>query len=159
MISTKQIYKTHNQKLLVIVTTFKQWRHYLENSSHIIKMWSNHNNLKEFMKQKKLNARQTRWALKLIIYDFEIYHRASKNNSANDSSRRLDYEKVSILNIKLLSTLQNKLLLTTAKLSTNKRKSTKSNSLIIIDVVNVIDKRYTLSQSRQKLTIKLSLVF
>ena len=44
----------------------------------------------------------------MIVYDFEIFHRFDKSNSINASFRRLDYEEISSLNIKLLSTLQNK---------------------------------------------------
>ena len=63
------------------------------------------------MKQKELNFRQARWALKLVAYNFEIFHRVGKLNSTDTSSRRLDYEDSSPLNIKLLLTLQNKLAL------------------------------------------------
>ena len=140
MISTKQHYETHDQKLLTIVAAFKQWRHYLKDSVHIVKMWSNHNNLREFMKQSELNVKQARWALKLAAYDFEIHHRVDKNNSTNESSRRLDYEKISLNNIILLSTLQNKLLLTNKELSLKRRNSTNVDSLSIINVVtNAID--------------------
>ena len=44
----------------------------------------------------------------MTVYDFEIFHRFDKSNSTNASFRRFDYEKISSLNIKLLSTLQNK---------------------------------------------------
>ena len=47
----------------------------------------------------------------LATYDFKIFHRSNNKNFANDSSRRFDYEKVSLLKITLLSTLQNKLML------------------------------------------------
>ena len=111
MILTKQNYETHDQKLLVIITTFKQWKHYLKNNAFSIKMWFDHNNLRNFIKQKKLNQRQIRWALILIVYDFEIFHKSRKTNFVNESSRRLNYEKTSTLNIKFLSSLQNKLTL------------------------------------------------
>ena len=47
----------------------------------------------------------------MIVYDFEIFYKLKKTNSANESSRRSDYEKTSTLNIKLLSSLQSKLAL------------------------------------------------
>ena len=50
MISTEQNYETHDQKLLAIIATFKQWRYYLKNSALIVKMWFNHNNFRKFMK-------------------------------------------------------------------------------------------------------------
>ena len=74
-------------------------------------MLSDHNNLKELMTKKKLNFKQARWAQILTVYNFEIFYRSSDKNSANDSSRRFDYEKVSMLNTKLLLMLQNKLTL------------------------------------------------
>ena len=111
MISTKQNYETHDQELLVIIATFKQWRHYLKNSALIVKMWSDHNNLKKFMKQKKLNQKQVRWTLILTAYNFEIFHKSKRTNFANESSRGSDYEKTSTLNIKFLSSLQSKLAL------------------------------------------------
>ncbi len=49
--------------------------------------------------------------LKLIVYNFEIFYRLSKKNSTNKSSKRLNYEEVSLLNTRLLLTLQNKLTL------------------------------------------------
>ena len=74
-------------------------------------MWSDHNNFRKFMKQKKLNQRQARWALTLTVYDFEIFYKSERTNFADESSRRSDYEKTSTLNIKLLSSLQSKLAL------------------------------------------------
>ena len=47
----------------------------------------------------------------MIVYDFKIFYKLRKTNSANESSRRLNYKKASTLNIKLLSSLQNKLTL------------------------------------------------
>ena len=95
-----------------------------------MKMWSDHNNLWNFMKQKKLNQRQARWALTLTVYDFEIFYKSKKTNSANESSRRSNYEKTSTLNIKLLPSLQSKL-----ALSKNMRNSSK----IFDDVFEIAD--------------------
>ena len=108
---SEQNCKVHDQELLAIVAAMKQWRHYLEGSLHTIAVFTDHNNLKGFMKQKELNSRQARWALKLAAYDFEIFHRAGKLNPADAPSRRLDYKGASPLNTKLLLTLQNKLAL------------------------------------------------
>ena len=47
----------------------------------------------------------------MIVYDFEIFHKLKKTNSADEPSRRSNYEKTSTLNIKLLSSLQSKLTL------------------------------------------------
>ena len=47
----------------------------------------------------------------MTVYDFEIFYKLKKTNFADESSRRLNYEKTLTLNIKFLSSLQNKLAL------------------------------------------------
>ena len=141
MISTKQNYETHNQKLLIIVQVFKIWKHYLKNNSKTIEIWSNHNNFRKFIKQKKLNFKQARWALTLTIYDFKIFYRSNKINSTNESSKRFNYKKISSLNIRLLSTLQNKLTLSLLKNSITQNKYKMSKNLIsksLIYTLNVV---------------------
>ena len=115
MIPAEQNYETHDQELLAIVQAFKTWRHYLEGSAFTIEVWSDHNNLRGFMKQTALSQRQARWALLLAAYDFEIFHRPGKTNPADGPSRRPDYEGTSALNTKLLPTLQNKLALSSTE--------------------------------------------
>jgi hypothetical protein len=95
-------------------------------------MWSNHNNLRGFISQKKLNLRQVRWALKLAIYDFEIFYRPSKKNLTNESSRRSNYEEVSSLNTRLLPTLQNKLALSFDENSLTQSERETLDNLILI---------------------------
>ena len=82
--------------------------------------------------KKELNLKQVRWAQIFAIYDFKIFHRSKNKNSANDSSKRFDYEKILSLKITLLSKLQNKLILISNEksLTQNKRKS--SIELILI---------------------------
>ena len=116
------------------------------------------------MKQKKLNFRQARWALALIAYDFEIFHRSKTRNSANESSRRLDYEEISSLNIKLLSTLQNKLALSFDEKSlTQSERKNSMNSIFVFYLTNVqvsaIDERYSFSQSKREILKDLTLMF
>ena len=43
-------YSIHDKKLMTIIMSFRQWRHYLKNISEI-KIWSDHENLKQFMIQ------------------------------------------------------------------------------------------------------------
>ena len=108
--SAENNYKTYNLKLLIIVETFKQWHHYLEKSSHSIKILTDHNNLCEFMNVKMLNKRQAQWAVKLAVFDFVILHKSNKINSVNVSLRCSDYVKIISESIdRFLSTLQKKL--------------------------------------------------
>ena len=100
-----------------------------------------------------MNQRQTRWIIKLIVYNFKIFHRFDFKNFANELFKRFDYKEICSLNIKLLSILQNKLtlIINNNSLSQNKRKKRFS---IIID-----DKFENLSQSKRKFLIKLVFVF
>ena len=47
----------------------------------------------------------------LTVYNFEIFYWFNRINSTNKSSKRFDYKKISLLNIRLLLMLQNKLTL------------------------------------------------
>lgn len=108
MILAETRYETHDQELLAIVTGFQQWRHYLEGSYSPVIVLTDHNNLKYFMTTTSLNRHQSRWALLLAEYDFEIKYRAGVPNPADGPSRRPDYEGEAEDEI-CLPTLQNKL--------------------------------------------------
>ena len=127
-------------------------------------MLSDHNNFKKLMTKKKLNFKQIRWAQILIVYDFKIFHRSNVKNSANESSKRFDYKETSLLNTKLLSTLQNKLTLSSDKksLTQNERK----NSIELIFVlqlikvsINIDAKLVKLTRNRRKILTKLASMF
>ena len=54
-------------------------------------IWTDHKNLKYFMKVQKLNQRQARWALYLSRFNFTLKHvLESKMGKADSLSRRLD---------------------------------------------------------------------
>ena len=74
LIPVEICYETHDQELLAIVAVFKQWRHYLEGSTHMIEVLTDHNNLVAFQNVKSLNSRQAWWAIALSGYDFTIAH-------------------------------------------------------------------------------------
>ncbi len=110
LFSAEESYETHDLELLVIVEAFKQWHHYLERSTHSVKVLMNHNNLCGFMNVKTLNEWQTQWAVRLAVFDFVIKHRSDKTNSADVLLRRSNYVEAISENIdRLLSTLQRKL--------------------------------------------------
>ena len=106
MISAEQWYEIHDQKLLAIVMMFKQWRHYLEGSAHSVEVLTDYNNLYRFMNVKSLNERQTKWAVKLAIYDFVILHHPGKSNSVNALLRQSNYQKKKQMMNYFLSLLQ-----------------------------------------------------
>jgi hypothetical protein len=108
MIFAEMNYETHDQKLLIIIECFKHWRHYLKRNYHTMKVFIDHNNLKNFMNVKTLNERQIKWMMRLINFDFIIKHRFEKINLVDDSSKRSDYHNVNTKIIRLLFILQTK---------------------------------------------------
>ena len=146
---------------MIIIIVFKQWKYYLKNNFYFIEIWFDHNNFRNFMKIKELNQRQARWVIKLIVYNFEIFHRFDFKNFANESFKRFDYKNVCFLNTKLLSTLQNKLTLTIddESLSQNKRKKTFFDYILTNIQFNVVDEFAKSSQNKRKILIELIFVF
>ena len=75
MIPAKTQYKTYNGKLLAIVEAFKTWRHYLKGCKYEVFIFTDYNNLCQFMDTKSLSSRQVYWAQKLFCYHFQINFR------------------------------------------------------------------------------------
>ena len=90
---TKKNYEIHNKEMLVVVRCLEVWRHFLEETTIKFEIWTDHKNLKYFMKAQKLNRRQARWALYLSRFDFVLKHvLGSKMEKADSLSRRPDWE-------------------------------------------------------------------
>ena len=149
---------------MIIVTAFKQWRHYLKNSFYSIEILSDHNNLKRLMMKKELSSKHARWAQILAVYDFKIFHRSSNKNFANDPSRQFDYKKILSLKIILLLTLQNKLTLSSDEKSLTQNEW--KNSIELIIVLQLIrmsikfDTEFTkLTRNRRNILIELAFMF
>jgi hypothetical protein len=47
--TTEINYEIHDKKLLAIINSFQEWRHFLERVVHPITVYTDHNNLKYFM--------------------------------------------------------------------------------------------------------------
>ncbi len=92
MIFAERNYEIDDQEMLVIVKICKKWRHYIENVKHSIRMIIDHANLKNFFINKILSRREIKWWKRLIELDLKIKYRFKKNNFADDSSRKRDYE-------------------------------------------------------------------
>ena len=85
-------YEIHDKEMLAIIRCLEAWRHFLEGAKGWFKIWTDHKNLKYFMKAQKLNQRQTRWSLYLSRFDFTLKHVAGKSIGRADSlSRRVDW--------------------------------------------------------------------
>lgn len=86
-------YEVHDKEMLAIVTSFKEWRRYLEGACMPITVYTDHKNLEYFLTTKVLNRRQARWAQELAGYDFKIVYRPGPQNGRADAlSRRADYQ-------------------------------------------------------------------
>ncbi len=92
MIVSKRNYEVDEQKMLAILKICKEWRHYVEDFKHSVRMIIDHANLRNFFINKNLSRRKTRWWKRLTKLDFKIKYRFDKNNLADDLSRRRDYE-------------------------------------------------------------------
>jgi hypothetical protein len=86
LVSTECNYEIYDKKLLTIVRCFEQWRSKLlfTESDVLIKVLTNHKNLKYFMFTKKLNRRQSRWTQFLIDFHFIIFYLLEKFNDKAD---------------------------------------------------------------------------
>jgi len=79
--------------MLAVIRCLEAWRHFLEGTAIKFKIWTDHKNLKYFMKVQKLNRRQARWALYLLRFNFTLKHvPGSKIGKADSLSRRPDWK-------------------------------------------------------------------
>ena len=53
--NTERNYEIHNKEMLVVIRCLKVWRYFLEETTVKFKIWTDHKNLKYFMKVQKLN--------------------------------------------------------------------------------------------------------
>jgi len=52
---TERNYKIHNKEMLAVVRCLEAWGHFLEGATEKFEIWTDHKNLKYFMKAQKLN--------------------------------------------------------------------------------------------------------
>ena len=102
----------------------------------------------------------------LTIYNFEIFYRFNKINSTNKSLKRFDYKKISLLNICLLLTLQNKLTLSLIEIeisiTQNKRKMSNlifESSIYILNVVKTVHNKTSLQNIKKQIQINFVSMF
>ena len=90
---TERNYKIHDKEMLAIIRGLESWRHLLEEAKFKFEIWTDHKNLKYFMKVQKLNQRQARWALYLSGFNFTLKHMPeTKIEKADGLSRRPDWK-------------------------------------------------------------------
>ena len=86
-------YEIHGKEMLAIIRGLESWRHLLEGVQSKFEIWTDHKNLKYFMKAQKLNQRQACWALYLSRFDFMLkYVPGAKMGKVDGLSRRSDWK-------------------------------------------------------------------
>jgi len=85
-------YQIHDKGLLAILEAFKEWNHYLVGADKHVTVYTDHQNLQNFLTTKVWNQRQIRWAQRLADYHFKIVYRLGKRGGKPDAlSRRPEY--------------------------------------------------------------------
>ena len=86
-------YKIHDKEMLAIIWGLESWRHLLEEAQSKFEIWTDHKNLKYFMKAQKLNQRQAQWALYLSRFNFILKHvPGARIGKVDGLSRRSDWK-------------------------------------------------------------------
>jgi len=57
---TERNYEIYDKEMLAVVRYLEAWRHFLEGATTKFEIWTDHKNLKYFMKTQKLNRKQAR---------------------------------------------------------------------------------------------------
>jgi len=90
--SVERNYEIHDKEMLAIIHALEEWRHFLEETTHPVEIWTDHKNLEYFMTAKKLNRRQARWSLHLARFNFLLHHHPGRTMGKPDAlSRRADH--------------------------------------------------------------------
>ncbi len=82
---TELNYEIYDKELLAIFEAFRQWRNYLEGSTHVILVLSNHKNLKYFATTKQLTRQQVRWSEYLSGFNYLICYQAGRLGTKPDA--------------------------------------------------------------------------
>ncbi len=92
MFVAEQNYEIEKVEMLVVIESCRVFRHYVEDALFSVQMLIDHVNFNTFFKNKELNKKKARWWEKLNDLNLHIEYKSNKQNSADDSFRRLDYE-------------------------------------------------------------------
>ena len=86
--TSKLNYDTHNKELPAIYELFQTWQHYLEGSTTLIDIITNHNNLEYFSTTKFLSRRQAHWLELLSQFNLVICFHPGKLGAKPDALTR-----------------------------------------------------------------------
>ncbi len=89
MISAECNYHIYDKKLLAIIWYFEHWRLKLEDTELFIQMFTDHQTLKIFMKNKQLTRWQANYLNILSKFNFQIIFRSGKTNFKVDALTKM----------------------------------------------------------------------
>ncbi len=89
MISAECNYHIYDKKLLTIIWCFEHWQLELEDTELFIQMFTDHQTLKIFMKNKQLTQRQANYLNILLKFNFQIIFQSGKINIKVDTLTRI----------------------------------------------------------------------
>ena len=85
-------YEIHDKELFAMLEAFKEWKHYLVGSDKPITVYTDHQNLQNFLTTKVWNRQWVRWAQRLADYNFKIIYRpGGKGEKPDVLSRQPEY--------------------------------------------------------------------
>lgn len=97
MLPAERNYPVHEQELLAIILSLKEWRHYLQGSPFTIRVLTDHHSLQCLQTQPNLSGRQARWMMLMAEFTFKIEYQEGKKNIVADAlSRRPDHRDGSL---------------------------------------------------------------
>ena len=88
MTKTEVNYDVHDKESLEIVQALVDWRRYVSNSEHCIRILTDHQNLIPFTTTKRLIGRQICWSEELSQYNIKIQYRPGKEGGKLDALTR-----------------------------------------------------------------------
>ena len=84
MLLAETNYPVYNKEMLAIISTLKEWLHYLMNARYPVAIRSDHKSLEYFKLPQRLSQRQACWHHTLAHYQFKIeYKKGDLNHIAN----------------------------------------------------------------------------
>ena len=92
--TTERNYQVYDRELFLIIRALREWRHYVQGSSFLTEVRTDHANLTYYRSPQRLTQRQTRWIVELMDYDIKLQHKPGKTMIPADAlSRRHDHSK------------------------------------------------------------------
>jgi len=109
--SMERNYEIYDKEMLAIICVLEEWRHFLEEATHPVEIWTDHKNLEYFMMAKKLNRCQAHWSLHLARFDFLLHHCPRRtmgkldvlSRRADHGNRASDNENIVLLQLEFLA--------------------------------------------------------